>query len=477
MVRLSRWRIPGSLDVERLADDYLESRWEEIVDDIFALVSIPSVEDLGASALGEPYGPHVARAIGVTLDIARRLGFTSSDMDGYMGIADLDGTGDAQVAIIGHVDVVDAGPGWNFDPFLVTRREGYLIGRGTADDKGPLVVAMHAAALWGSLGIELPHAIRILVGGNEETGMADVPEYLGRYDPPDFLFTPDADFPVCYGEKGTVHLMVESRALVGGAIRSMEGGVAVNAVPGSASATILCEDPGSLSASDGIVLSREADGLVRIEALGRSAHASTPTPGVNAIGILASYLAGCGSCSADEVAFLELLSEACFSTDGSSMGIACSDDDFGDLTLACGMVRMKDGKISFTLDARYPTSITAEEIERLCDEAVRPMGGGARLTLCKPPFLIDPGSDCIKVLVDAYNDVTGEDAKPFTAGAATYARLFPRAASFGPAMPQRPVPEWVGVIHGADEGISEDLLKLAFRIYVRAIGGLMEVEF
>ncbi len=32
--------------------------------------------------------------------------------------------------------------------------------------------------------------------------MADVAYYHKHYDDPAFLFTPDAEFPVCYGEKG-----------------------------------------------------------------------------------------------------------------------------------------------------------------------------------------------------------------------------------------------------------------------------------
>ena len=44
--------------------------------------------------------------------------------------------------------------------------------------------------------------MRFIFGANEETGMADVMWYLEKYESPAFLFTPDADFPVCYGEKG-----------------------------------------------------------------------------------------------------------------------------------------------------------------------------------------------------------------------------------------------------------------------------------
>ena len=74
-------------------------------------------------------------------------------------------------------------------------------------------------------------------------------------------------------------------------------------------------------------------------------------------------------------------------------------------------------------------------------------------------------------------EATGESAKPFTMGGATYARHFASAASFGPEMPWLETPEWVGGMHGPDEGVSEEQMKKAFRIYALTIGKLMEIDF
>lgn len=43
-------------------------------------------------------------------------------------------------------------------------------------------------------------------------------------------------------------------------------------------------------------------------------------------------------------------------------------------------------------------------------------------------------------------------------------------------MPWIEIPEWVGAMHGPDEGISEDLLKEAFRIYVLTLDKLMQLD-
>lgn len=92
------------------------------------------------------------------------------------------------------------------------------------------------------------------------------------------------------------------------------------------------------------------------------------------------------------------------------------------------------------------------------------------------PFLIDPESGYVQALLSAYNEATGEHAKPFTQGGGTYARKFSCAASFGPEMPWVEMPEWAGGMHGPDETVPEELLKKAFKIYALTIARLMELD-
>jgi acetylornithine deacetylase/succinyl-diaminopimelate desuccinylase-like protein len=46
--------------------------------------------------------------------------------------------------IVGHIDVVPAGTGWEHDPFVMREQDGFLFGRGTSDDKGPVVASLFA---------------------------------------------------------------------------------------------------------------------------------------------------------------------------------------------------------------------------------------------------------------------------------------------------------------------------------------------
>lgn len=64
---------------------------------------------------GAPFGRPVRDALDCALGIAQKLGYQTSDDEGFVGIADIPGRGDKQLATICHVDVVPAGPGWNTD--------------------------------------------------------------------------------------------------------------------------------------------------------------------------------------------------------------------------------------------------------------------------------------------------------------------------------------------------------------------------
>ena len=135
-------------ELDEKIDAYIEEVWEDVVGDIRTLVRIPSVEDVSAAAPGMPWGPRAHEALVAGLGLAERLGMDAHECEGgRIGYADVAGASDRQIALICHTDVVPEGLGWTVDPFDVTRRDGFLLGRGVLDDKGPLVVGLYAVAL------------------------------------------------------------------------------------------------------------------------------------------------------------------------------------------------------------------------------------------------------------------------------------------------------------------------------------------
>lgn len=129
-------------------ETFISQNWDEFIADAERLIAIDSSLDKQHACDGAPFGPGPRRALDEMLGIAKRFGFMTFDGDGYAGYADIAGQSGQQLGVIGHVDVVPAGIGWTFEPFQLTYKDGIFIGRGTADDKIPLLSALYAVKFW-----------------------------------------------------------------------------------------------------------------------------------------------------------------------------------------------------------------------------------------------------------------------------------------------------------------------------------------
>ena len=452
-------------------DEFVERNREALLADIKRLVDIPSVE--GTPAPGKPFGEGPAAALEEALKMAAEMGLETNNCEGYMGWAQLKGESDRQIATITHLDVVPQGNGWTADPFDMQVKEDWIIGRGVADDKGPSVLCLYALKFLKEHNIPLRYTVRALLGANEETGMKDVDYYLEHYPAPAFCFSPDAEFPLCNGEKGGFNGEIVSEPLGEGNLLEFTGGVAHNVVPDRASCLVKA-DFQTLQEREGITLEQE-NGAVRIRGWGKGGHAAMPQGTVNAIGLIVEYLLDNQLCTPKETAFLERLRKLYQATDGSGVGVAASDDAFDPLTIIGGMIVLKDGRLRQDLDSRFPTSITGQEIEARLNQAFEGCGHVEGASW-REPFYISADAEPIQALLKTYNEVTGEDAKPFTMGGGTYARHFPCAVSFGPERADTVLPEFGGPMHGANEAAQISRLLEALKIYILSLVRLQQLE-
>ena len=458
------------------ADAYIAEHWEEIVAEIGNLVAVPSVVDWDRATEEDPSGPDAHNGLRAAVDLAARLGFEAVDDKGEIGWADLKGESDTQLGIICHSDVVTPGVGWTSDPYKMERRDGFLVGRGVLDDKGPLVISLYAMKFFKDNGWKLPYTIRMLIGTNEETGtMKDVGYYLAHYPAPAFTFTPDDKFPVCYGEKGGFDGLITSKVFTDGKIVDFTtGDAATNAVPSQAK-LVVKTDAAELPAREGFDIT-VADGVATLVATGKGGHAAMPEGTINSIGMLVDYALEYGLCSEEENEFLKIAQQIIASTDGSSIGIDTCDGFFDPLTCIAGTIHMVEGALKLTIDIRFPTSTDHDDLMAKLGALIAPAGATIENTLLMEPFLMKPDSAVIATLAASYKDATGLDGEPFTIGGGTYAREFPCGASFGVEDDHDHYPDWVGPMHGADEGIHEDTLKRAMRVYILTIKRLMEID-
>ena len=141
-----------------------------------------------------------------------------------------------------------------------------------------------------------------------------------------------------------------------------------------------------------------------------------------------------------------------------------------------GRIYMEDGRIFQTIDSRFPTCTNGK---KMTEQIRAALGDGAELrdVTAAEPFYIEADSPAILACINTYNEVTGENAKPFTMGGGTYARHFPYAVSFGPEHVDLPLPEFGGPMHGANEAAPIDKLLEAVKIYIIALLRLEEIDF
>ncbi len=457
--------------LRRDLDRFAEENTEAIFRDIGRLVAVNSVE--GEPEPGAPFGKGPRAALDLGLEIARELGLQAVDCEGKIGYAQLgEGPEDRYIATITHLDVVPTGDGWEHDPFTMRQREGWIIGRGVMDDKGPSVLCLYALKYLKERNVPLKYPVRALLGANEESGMGDVEHYLKNYPAPLFCFSPDANFPLCNGEKGIYHGRINFKLPLG-SIVDIRGGIVVNAVPDKAEATVKAE---KLEPAERVEVKELEPGLWHVTTTGIGGHASLPAGTVNAIGVLVEYLLRSGVCDENETKMLSLLSLLHRAWDGSALGVAADDGLFEPLTIIGGVIGVEDGRLFQTLDSRYPTNTSGEKIAAGIQARA---GEIAEVTLERDaaPFYMSLDNPAVQVCINAYNDVTGENARPYTIGGGTYARDFPNAVSFGPEHPERPAPDFAGPIHGVDEAASMDDLIEALKVYILALIELEKLDF
>ena len=145
------------------------------------------------------------------LKTAAGLGFATRDTGKFVEV-ELPGPAGAPVlGLVVHGDVQPAeAKAWSIPPFAGTTRDGMVLGRGAADDKGPLIQALLAMKALERAGAARTHTVRLLVGSDEESDNTDVREYLSGNKPPDYSLVLDFVFPVVVGEMAWTGLYLDT---------------------------------------------------------------------------------------------------------------------------------------------------------------------------------------------------------------------------------------------------------------------------
>ncbi len=453
---------------------YFEDKQQMLVDAVCRLVAIDSVE--GEPAPGAPFGPGPAAALDEALKLAGEWGLITENHEGYVGTADLNDAEDA-LHILGHLDVVAPGEGWTVtEPYSPKVVDGMIYGRGTDDDKGPLVASLLAMKAVKDLGIPLTKNCRCILGTNEESGSGDIAWYFARHPFAPATFSPDSGFPVVNTEKGGLKPQFtaswpEQQELP--RLAWLHGGIRINVLPGDASAAIegLSIDDvhpfaRDITARTGIkfTLSIE-DGLTVIHAKGTGSHAAWPEGGNNAItGLIALLctlpLAG-GPCKDYLNALNTLMPHGDYY--GKAIGIAQEEPISGKLTLAFTLLEITSTELKGLFDSRVPLCATEENCLQVAKAAFEAKGftfEGSQ----HAPHHTPADSPFVQTLLKRYTQYTGLKGECLSTGGGTYVHEIPGGVAFGCTLPG-----FDTRLHGADERVRISDLMVSAKLFAHII--------
>ena len=441
--------------------------------------SIRFDSSLSDSDSAMPFGKGAADCLAHFLNLAQSFGFETHNYDNYVGEV-IFGDG-PEFAILGHLDVVPAGNGWTKEPFSPEICDGKMYGRGTIDDKGPVVAALYAMKAVKESGLPLKNHVRHIIGCDEETGHRCIKYYLTKEKCPDLGFSPDGMFAVIHAEKGILRFKMEAKLEEapekdGPYLVKVKGGTVVNAVPnlaevwigGTREALDKVKDRFQKEVKEEGSASME-EGLLRLKFSGTSAHAMQPWLGKNAVLAMVRFLKEVPFAGRQTQEYFQNL-DALFGDgwEGRNLGIACEDQLSGKLSMNLGILESHDGKSTVKVDVRCPVHIDLKTIWKTICLTCQKYGFEPEYWQMRDPLYVPKDSGLVQTLLDVYEEVTGTREEPITIGGGTYCRDVDNFVSFGPVFPGEPE-----LAHEADEYIDLEQMMTCARMYAQALYRLM----
>ena len=443
---------------KRIKDDVKE----QFLNSLQTIISYPSVLNEGEN--GTPFGQAIQDVLEKTLELARELGFqTYIDPEGYYGYAEI-GQGEELLAVLCHLDVVPAGDleDWQTPPFEATLKDGWLIGRGVQDDKGPSLAALYAVKSLLDQGLAFTKRIRFIFGTDEETLWRCMNRYNQIEEKADLGFAPDSSFPLTYAEKGLLQVKLHGP---GWEDRPLQAGRALNVVPDKATYKgERLEELLPVIEQSGVNYTEET-GAVTV--LGLSKHSKDAAEGVNAIVGLAESL----SLIQPHPALLFIADDVGEDATGAALFGEIKDEPSGALSFNIATLSIDEEQSEIGIDIRIP--VLADKgalVERLTEVAASYQLQYEEFDYVAPLY-VPLDSPLVSTLMEVYQEETGDQTPAMSSGGATFARTMENCVAYGALFPDALQTE-----HQANERAKLDDLYRAMEIYAETIRRLAGKE-
>lgn len=441
------------------------------VEKIQEIVRIDSVRDVENAQPGAPFGPGIRQSLESFLQMAEEIGMrTYIDPEGYYGYAEIgDIDSPEMIGILGHIDVVPVGDlaQWTEAlPFSGDIVDDAIIGRGSLDDKGPMVINLIAVKTLIDLGVVFKKRVRFIVGTAEETTWECVDAYFAKEEAPTFGYTPDANFPVVNAEKSILQFDVINNSSSADFTLKADG--AYNAVSDRVTYTggkvqEIIEQLDLVGAQ----YQKNSDNELVI--MGKSAHAMACFLGDNAIFKAAVAMHAVGERSKLIDLIVNKLAGTFY---GEKIVGKVEDKVSGKLTLNVGWIDINSENESMGMDSRIPVLVEEEKVEEAYKQEIEKLGLEYKLLKLEPKIYSPEDGDLVSTLLGVYKEITDDvEAKPQSTGGGTYARAGKNLVAFGTVFESQGMCDRM---HQPNEKFEVKFIPLALEIYATAIYDLLQ---
>lgn len=449
--------------------EIISQQREEVIKSIQEQIRIPSVRNEEDKSEGAPFGTAIRNSLDHLLELAHSFGMrTYADPEGYYGYVEIGPENSKEmIGIVGHVDVVPEGDHaqWNeAGPFSGDIVDDKIIGRGTLDDKGPVVINLYAMKNILDLNIELNKRIRLIVGCAEETTWECMDKYVKLEEKPTLAYSPDGDFPLINAEKTISQMDATTNESVDFEVYAMG---AYNAVPDAVSykGNKIKEIEAELQKLN-FEYKIDADKLI---VLGKSAHAMANHLGVNSVCRLAMAMYNVG----ERCKVIDYIAEQVKETTGAELFQGeVKEEVSGVLKYTLSRIDIKDGYQYIGMDTRIPVLVDADKIIKKYEETITSYGLDYKQGKIQKKLYVEEDSFLVQNLLNVYKEVTGHsNAKPVSTGGGTYSRAFDNCVAFGCVFVED---NMIDKMHQPNECFELKFLDKTLEIYTKSLIELLK---
>lgn len=461
--------------IKEMIHEYIISHKDDILNDLKEFIKIPSVR---GEADGEcTYGKNCAEALKFAKRLYEKNGFETelNQKGGYL--LSYFGEGDKTLGIFSHADVVAASDDWILTtPFEPIEKNGFLVGRGSLDDKPGVIVSLYCMKMIKELNIQLKSRLLCFSGANEETGMGDIQNFLSEHEKPDFSLVPDSAFPIFRGNKGRLVFSIKSDCklpngfFISGGTGATIIGEAIAQIPYNQSLF----DEISKHCNERISIEGD-DGDIYIKAKGIAKHSALPEGSLSAVSLIAGVLKESEVLSQPEKTLFENFYNMASSNYGEYFGIEAEDEEFGKLT--CVMTKIKteeDGRLTVDFNIRYGDSTNKEYIVgKITEKSEKINWSEVKVGGFSLPNILSKDNIFVENLMDVYKEFTGcKTVESYVNAGGTYRQYLKDAVEVGTTnrwgVPEG-LPPGHGGAHQPDECINIEGFLEAIEIIILMI--------